>query len=87
MSTGATGQTGAGILIRCLSASTTSRITYGARSITKGSCLSFCHKTAASQGYPQVSEARDEALWSAGYDRHGQASVVPADDPGDRQCG
>ena len=37
-STGATGRTGAGILMRCLSASTASHITCGARSIMTGSC-------------------------------------------------
>ena len=30
------------------------------------------------------SEARDEALWSAGFDRYGQASVIPRSDECDR---
>ena len=27
-----------------------------------------------------------EALWSAGHDRHGQVTVIPGSDEGDRQC-
>ena len=45
----------------------------------------FCHGTSGSQGRTQVSETRDEALWPAGFDRHGRASVLPGCDEGDRQ--
>jgi hypothetical protein len=34
----------------------------------------------------QVSEARDEAVWSAKGDRHGPASVVSGSDECDREC-
>ena len=46
---------------------------------------SFCNETAGSQGRTQVSETRHEALWRTGFDRHGQAPVLPGCDEGDRQ--
>ena len=44
----------------------------------------FRNETAGSQGCVGVFEARDEALRSAGFDRHGQASVIPRSDECDR---
>lgn len=50
----------------------------------EGDARGFRNETAGSQGCTDVSEARDEALWSAGFDRHGQASVRPRSDECDR---
>ena len=47
----------------------------------------FCREAAGSQGSAEVPEAHDEALWPAGFDRHGQASVIPGGVAGDRQRG
>jgi len=47
----------------------------------------FRDETPGSQGCTDVFEAHDEALRSAGFDRHGQASVIPRSDECDRQCG
>ena len=44
----------------------------------------FATKRRDRRGCTDVFEARDEALWSAGFDRHGQASVIPRSDECDR---
>ena len=75
-------RTGAGTLMRCWCGSTGRPAICGARSYKV-----FCHETAGSPGCTQVSETRDEALWPAGVDRHGRATVLPGCDDCDRQCG
>ena len=47
----------------------------------------YCHETAGSQGYTKVSETYDEALWPAGFNGHGQATVIPGCDEGGWQRG
>ena len=47
----------------------------------------FATKRRDRRGCTQVFETRDEALWPAGVDRHGRASVLPGCDDCDRQCG
>jgi hypothetical protein len=55
----------------------------GARLIMKVKCSI---ETAKSQGCAPVSEARDEAVWTAKGDRYGSASVVPGSDERNPQC-
>ena len=56
-----------------------------ARSTMKARCSRFCDETAGPQGSADGSQARVETLWPAGFDRHGQASVIPSGGAGDRQ--
>ena len=94
-STSATRRYGSGGtgLVRCLQRRSGSvvRTRTGAGTWTKCSCGSMGRRTIC--GVPLIMkakcsrfspEARDEALWSAGFDRHGQASVIPRSDECDR---
>ena len=46
----------------------------------EGEVLEVFAPNGGMQGCTQVSETRDETLWPAGFDRHGQASVLTAEE-------
>lgn len=69
-------RTGACAWTRCSFGIMARRIIYGALSIMKVRCYRYCHKAARSQGSAEVSEAYDEAIWRAIFDRAGPASAI-----------
>ncbi len=58
-------RTGAGTWMRCLFGSTARRITCGAPLIMKARCSRFSRRNGGIARLHSVSEARDEAVWSA----------------------